>query len=81
MYKIHPTNNFQFQEEGLSDAQAAITVDYGPDSSSVLALKNALEIASNACSAYVRHMANAPPFGNTKLDKERQKLCIYEIVS
>ncbi|XP_026730449.1 otoferlin-like isoform X2 [Trichoplusia ni] len=66
-------------EEGLSDAQAAITVDYGPDSSSVLALKNALEIASNACSAYVRHMANAPPFGNTKLDKERQKLCIYEI--
>ncbi|CAH0402078.1 unnamed protein product [Chilo suppressalis] len=66
-------------EEGLTDAQAAIETDMGPESNCVLGLKSALEMASNSCAAYVRHMTNAPPIGNTKLDRERQKLCLYEI--
>ncbi|XP_047040376.1 otoferlin-like [Helicoverpa zea] len=66
-------------EEGLSDAQAAIEADSSPDISCVLMLKTTLEAVSVACTAYVRHMASAQPFGNTKLDKERQKQCVYEI--
>ncbi|KAJ0183679.1 hypothetical protein K1T71_000102 [Dendrolimus kikuchii] len=66
-------------EEGLADAQAAIDTDIGPDSSSITTLKSVLERASNACTAYVKHMCNAPPFGQTKLDRERQKMCLYEI--
>lgn len=64
----------------MADAQAAIDAEIHPDSSSVLMLKSTLESLSGACSAYVRHMTNAPPLGHTKLDKERQKLCVYEIV-
>lgn len=56
-------------------------MDSGSDNSSVMTLKTALDAVSGACAAYVRHMTNAPPIGNTKLDRERQKMCIYEIVS
>uniref|UniRef100_A0A2H1W2N1 SFRICE_019747 n=1 Tax=Spodoptera frugiperda TaxID=7108 RepID=A0A2H1W2N1_SPOFR len=73
-------NIIEKYEEGLADAQAAIDAEIHPDSSSVLMLKSTLESLSGACSAYVRHMTNAPPLGHTKLDKERQKLCVYEIV-
>ncbi|CAB3259049.1 unnamed protein product [Arctia plantaginis] len=66
-------------EEGLADVQTAMETDSGPDNSSLITLKSTLEATSNACAAYVRHMTNAPPFGNTKLDKERQKMCIFEI--
>ncbi|XP_035446116.2 otoferlin isoform X5 [Spodoptera frugiperda] len=72
-------NIIEKYEEGLADAQAAIDAEIHPDSSSVLMLKSTLESLSGACSAYVRHMTNAPPLGHTKLDKERQKLCVYEI--
>ncbi|XP_053624309.1 otoferlin-like isoform X2 [Plodia interpunctella] len=65
-------------EEGLADVQQAMDTDAG-DSAVVVSLKTTLEAASNACAAYVRHMTNAPPIGNTKLDRERQKMCIYEI--
>ncbi|XP_052752524.1 otoferlin-like isoform X2 [Galleria mellonella] len=66
-------------EEGLSDIQMAIETDFGPDNNCVAALKSVLETTSNACAEYVRHMTNAPPIGNTKLDRERQKLCLFEI--
>ncbi|XP_059059908.1 otoferlin-like [Achroia grisella] len=66
-------------EEGLSDVQVAIETDVGPDNSAVIALKTTLETITNACIAYVRHMSNVPPIGSTKLDKERHKLCIFEI--
>nr|XP_021208193.1 otoferlin isoform X3 [Bombyx mori] len=66
-------------EEGLNDAQATIESEVNPGSNSILALKSALETVSSACAAYVRHMTNAPPIGNTKLDRERQKMCLYEI--
>ncbi|KAH9636494.1 hypothetical protein HF086_002194 [Spodoptera exigua] len=72
-------NIIEKYEEGLSDAQAAIDAEIHPDSTSVMMLKSTLESLSTACTAYVRHMANAPPLGHTKLDKERQKLCVYEI--
>nr|XP_013189195.1 unnamed protein product [Amyelois transitella] len=66
-------------EEGLSEVQQAIDTDCGVESTGVAVLKATLEAASNACAAYVRHMTNAPPIGNTKLDRERQKMCLYEI--
>ncbi|XP_068632419.1 otoferlin-like [Battus philenor] len=66
-------------EEGLSDAQMTIEADKGVDNTSVAALKSTLESISNACAAYVRHMKSAPPLGNTKLDRERQKMCVYEM--
>ncbi|CAK1588293.1 unnamed protein product [Parnassius mnemosyne] len=66
-------------EEGLADAQMAIEADSGPDSTSVAALKSVLESISNDCAAYVRHMSGAPPIGNTKLDRERLKMCVYEM--
>ncbi|KAJ2954509.1 hypothetical protein O0L34_g2790 [Tuta absoluta] len=64
-------------EEGLQETQHAIDSDVG--SECVVALKKALDAANGACAAYVRHMTNAPPIGNTKFDRERQKMCIYEI--
>ncbi|XP_075991116.1 otoferlin-like [Anticarsia gemmatalis] len=66
-------------EEGLMDTQTAIDNDSGTEGSTLVLLKSTLEATSNACTAYVRHMTNAPPFGNTKLDKERQKMCVYEL--
>ncbi|KAI8430624.1 hypothetical protein MSG28_000832 [Choristoneura fumiferana] len=51
----------------------------GRDSGSVAALRAALEAASAACAQYARHVAQAPPIGNTKLDRERQKMCLFEI--
>lgn len=69
------------QEEGLTDAQLAVETDSGPDSTSIAALKSTLDSVSNACAAYVRYMINAPALGNTKLDRERQKMCLHEIVS
>lgn len=61
--------------------QAAVEAEGGANSTSIAALKSALEMASGACAAYVRHAATSPPLGTTKLDKERLKLCLYEIVS
>ncbi|KAL0902706.1 hypothetical protein ABMA27_000522 [Loxostege sticticalis] len=66
-------------EEGLTDVQAAIETDMGSESNCVIVLKAVLESLSNSCASYVRHMSNAPPIGNTKLDRERQKLCLYEL--
>ncbi|CAH0716714.1 unnamed protein product, partial [Brenthis ino] len=66
-------------EEGLCDAQNALDMDGGPDNTSVAALKSVLDSVSAACSKYVQYMSNAPPIGNTKLDRERQKICIHEI--
>ncbi|KAI8430628.1 hypothetical protein MSG28_000832 [Choristoneura fumiferana] len=66
-------------EEGLTYAQACIENEGGRDSGSVAALRAALEAASAACAQYARHVAQAPPIGNTKLDRERQKMCLFEI--
>ncbi|XP_063373180.1 otoferlin-like [Cydia amplana] len=66
-------------EEGLLDAQTAIENDAGAENKGVTALKAVLEAVSAACAQYARHMANGPPIGNTKLDRERQKMCIFEI--
>lgn len=69
------------QEEALSEVQTTIDTETTPDNTSVINLKSALETTSNACAAYVRHMTKAAPIGNTKLDRERQKMCLFEIVS
>ena len=61
--------------------QNALEIDGGPDGTCVAGLKSVLEAVSASCAKYVKHMANAPPIGNTKLDRERQKLCNFEIVS
>ncbi|XP_014369899.2 otoferlin-like [Papilio machaon] len=66
-------------EEGLTDAQLAIESDNGPDNTCIAGLKATLDCVSNACAAYVRHMTGSQPFGNTKLDRERQKMCLNEI--
>ncbi|CAH2035369.1 unnamed protein product, partial [Iphiclides podalirius] len=66
-------------EEGLTDAQLAVEANSEPDNTTIAALKSTLESVSNACAAYVRHMTNAQLLGNTKLDRERQKMCLYEI--
>lgn len=69
------------QEEGLADAYAALQSDEGLDNTSVAGLKSVLESVSVSCAKYVKALSSAPPFGNTKLDRERQKLCLWEIVS
>ncbi|CAG4962252.1 unnamed protein product [Parnassius apollo] len=66
-------------EEGLSDVQMAIEADGGPNNTCVAALKSSLESVSKSCAAYVHHMSSSPPIGNTKLDRERLKMCIYEV--
>lgn len=59
--------------------QDAVDSEMG-DSGSVNAFKAALETISGECAGYVRYMNSSPPLGNTKLDRERLKLCIHEIV-
>ncbi|XP_047543400.1 otoferlin-like [Vanessa atalanta] len=66
-------------DEGLADASTALHSDEGPDNTCLAGLKSALEAVSVACANYVKHMNNSPPIGNTKLDRERHKLCISEI--
>ncbi|KOB67239.1 Otoferlin [Operophtera brumata] len=70
-------NIIEMFEEGLADSE--ISLNNENYDSSVLILKSTLEAASNACTSYVRHMTSAPPLGNTKLDRERQKLCLHEL--
>lgn len=72
------THTLCLQEDGLIDVQAAMETDTGSD---VIALKAILDSVSGLCANYVQHMSDAPPIGNTKLDRERQKLCLYELVS
>lgn len=69
------------QEEGLADAYEALQSDEGLDNTSVAGLKSVLESVSVSCAKYVKSLSSAPPFGNTKLDRDRQKLCLWEIVS
>ncbi|XP_030026974.2 otoferlin [Manduca sexta] len=72
-------NIIEKYEESLSEAQAVIENQVASDNSGVMSLKTALEAVSAACATYVQYMNNAPPIGNTKLDRERQKMCVYEI--
>ncbi|XP_072931489.1 otoferlin [Epargyreus clarus] len=66
-------------EDNLLDIQVAIGMDNTPIGTTIAALKSALESVSESCAEYVRYMTDAPPIGNTKLDRERQKMCLYEI--
>nr|XP_034839510.1 otoferlin-like [Maniola hyperantus] len=66
-------------DEGLCDAQSAAEQDGGPDNTCVAATRSVLEAVSAACAKYVARMSGAPPLGNTRLDRERLKLCISEI--
>ncbi|CAH2103117.1 unnamed protein product [Euphydryas editha] len=66
-------------EEGLADAYSALHSDGGPDNTSLAGFKSVLESVSVSCANYAKYMSTAPPFGNTRLDRERQKLCVLEI--
>lgn len=61
--------------------QAAIDIDSANDSNAVTLLKSVLENTSIACAEYSLALKTVPPFGITKLDKERHKMCITEFVS
>ncbi|KAI8430621.1 hypothetical protein MSG28_000832 [Choristoneura fumiferana] len=72
------------RDYSLLDQHASLNMGMGEGvsyraSGSVAALRAALEAASAACAQYARHVAQAPPIGNTKLDRERQKMCLFEI--
>lgn len=67
-------------DEGLIEVSALIEAE---DSNAESKLKSVLEELSLSCGKYVsisKANANAPGSGKTKLDKERLKLCIREIV-
>lgn len=69
------------QEEGLIEIHALMESE---DSAAEAQLRTLLEQLSVSCGKYVtitKANANAPGSGKTKLDKERQKLCLREIVS
>ncbi|XP_038216884.1 otoferlin-like [Zerene cesonia] len=66
-------------EDGITDAEMSLKTNGSLDNTSLAALKSVMETVTIHCAKYIEYMNNAPPIGNTKLDRERQKLCIYEI--
>lgn len=69
------------QEEGLSEVQSSILVE---DSDAEKKLKVVLEELSMTCARYTtisKSSSSGSGTGKTKLDKERTKMCLREIVS
>ncbi|XP_041986381.1 otoferlin [Aricia agestis] len=67
-------------EDGLAETQICLDLD-ATSIDAVTKLKLVLESISAECAKYVIYMGKAPPLGFTKLDRERQKLCIAEVDS
>lgn len=74
------SNNYCAQEEGLNEVSFLVDDD---DPEKEDKLKSVLEELSNSCSRYVnftKGVGCGQGLGKTKLDKERMKLCLREIV-
>ncbi|XP_045490218.1 otoferlin-like [Pieris rapae] len=66
-------------EDGITDAEMALKTNGNFENTALASLKSVMETVTIRCAKYIEYMKNGPPLGNTKLDREREKLCIYEI--
>ncbi|CAK1554752.1 unnamed protein product [Leptosia nina] len=66
-------------EDGITDAETALRTNGCLENTALASLKSVMETVTIHCAKYIEYMNNSSPIGNTKLDRERQKLCIYEI--